>query len=209
VTDSVPSWRALPPELQSALQFASDALRNDPSGALPLPYRRAIWAALGPPTPRGPGHRRRVDLDVRTVQRVLPIWQSAHADDDRPLQMLQLAQSVLDGTVDADSATRTRDRFEVEVQDLEDEDFAPGYVGDAAVHAVVTAEVDHQPDAFPPQTRDEDLDADQWDTSYYAAAAASGTAPGDPSDDNQSQERRRGFWRWYLEEAVPAAYASA
>jgi hypothetical protein len=103
---------------------------------------------------------------------------------------------------------REQDNFEVEVQGLEDDDFRPGYIRDAAVHTVSLARVDYRPEDFEPDRLDEEeLDYDQWDASYHASLAAAGTGPREPGGDSaEAVTRRREFWRWYLSEAVPAAF---
>jgi hypothetical protein len=120
--------------------------------------------------------------------------------------MLALADRLVRGEIDRGDAEAPTIRFAAEVEDLEDPSFAPGMVGDAAVHTVSGALVDYGPDDFEPETLDEELDADQWDASFYAALAAAGFGPREPGDDARSQERRRAFWDWYLSEAVPAAF---
>lgn len=205
-----PSSDGLPAQLQDALRSAWQALDQNPVGHLPLPARRAIYSALGPVenrggAPAGAGYARHVELDKLAVQHVLPVWQGVHAGDDGPQRMLALADRVVRGEVEPQSARRERDRFSVDVENLRDADFAPGYVGSAAVAAAITAEVDNWTDR-PPETTDDDLDPYEWDTSYYASSAYAGSMPGEPDDDAASQSRRREFWRWYLSEAVPSAY---
>jgi hypothetical protein len=196
-------------DLSAALTAAWTALEADPLGELPLPYRRAIWLALGPTLrngrPRGEGYRRRVALSQLAVRHVLPLWDAVHPDDDGPRRMLDLADRLVRGEVDPQAARAEQDEFAVQVQGLEDEDPRPGYVGDAAVSTVSLASVDYGPDDFEPDDLDEDLDYDQWDDSFYASVAAAGKGPHEPGDDAATQALRRDFWRWYLREAVPAA----
>jgi hypothetical protein len=49
---------------------------------------------------------------------------------------------------------------------------------------------------------DDDYDPFSWDTSYYTAIAYSGSDPW----DNADIEKRREFWMWYINEAVPKVY---
>jgi hypothetical protein len=199
------AWSDLPPDLSAALERAWAALEQHPLGELILPLRRAIWLAFGPD-----GHRRRVALSQLAVRRVLPLWDAVHPGNDGPERMLALADRVLTGAVDSEVARREQDAFEVEVQGFEDDDLRPGYVGDAAVHTVSLARVDVGPDDFEPDVLDEQLDYDQWDASYYAALAAAGKGPSEPGGDSaEAVSKRREFWRWYLSEAVPAAYHAA
>jgi hypothetical protein len=202
----------LPDELRAAIDSARIALEAHPLGELPLPYRRAIWKAMGPSTrvpsglPDGLGYRRSVALDAITVQHVLPFWKRAYPDDDRPEQMLRLADAVVRRQVDWKVADQTKGSFATDLDDLESDDYVPRYVGDAAVRVVSTAIADGYSDAIGPDTLDEDLDPFQWDSSYIASLAAADFGAEVPGEDERTQERRREFWRWYLDTAVPAAY---
>ena len=51
-----------------------------------------------------------------------------------------------------------------------------------------------------------DLSPEDWDACFFASLAVSGGATWDRIGD---PEARREFWRWYLEEAVPRAFAEA
>jgi hypothetical protein len=56
----------------------------------------------------------------------------------------------------------------------------------------------------PPDTDDPDVDPELQPADYIASmAAGGGVHPGAPGND---AEGRRAFWRWYLDEAVPAAW---
>src|SRR5947209_4802249 len=128
-----PAWSELPPELRAALQSAWSALEQHPYGELPLPYRRAIWLAVGPTErdtgrPHGEGYRRRVALDKLAVEHVLPIWDAAHPNQDGPRRMLDLADRLVRGDTDERTARAEKDRFAVDVQSLDDEQLTPGYV---------------------------------------------------------------------------------
>ena len=68
--------------------------------------------------------------------------------------------------------------------------------GMAAVHLTSeAADGDLDPDFYPPDTLDRDMDEPVVET-----LAAWALAEDDP-------ERTREFWRWYVTEAFPAAYA--
>lgn len=206
--------RALPQTLSDPVEAASEALRDDSEGHLALPLRRRVWAAMGPALrdendrPHGAGHRRRTSLAVLCVRHVLPLWEAAYPDNDGPQRMLALAEQVLSGAAPPDAADRSRGQFWTDVESLvyEDQLFVPSYVGYAAVDAVTTAQVDEEVEGFDEGELDENLDADQWDASFFASLAFASGAPGEQGSD---PARRREFWRWYLREAVPAAYTTA
>ncbi len=44
---------------------------------------------------------------------------------------------------------------------------------------------------------------DEWDASFYGSLAASGSAIW---EGKGGMERRRAYWRWYLEQAIPLAW---
>jgi hypothetical protein len=81
------------------------------------------------------------------------------------------------------------------------------YVGFAAINAVVVALFDEETEELDDDGNvilDQDLDPFTWDTSFYAAAAYSENEP----EENKIQKRRE-FWLWYLNDAVPLAYQAA
>ncbi len=57
-------------------------------------------------------------------------------------------------------------------------------------------------DSDPLELTDMDVDPEEFDCSFCAAAAFSG---GPVWMDGSSAERRREFWRWWLREALPTA----
>jgi len=74
----------------------------------------------------------------------------------------------------------------------------PFYAGRAALDTTWQAwDGDLDPERYPPETGDFELD--ELRVEALAALAVAGAAP----------EARRVFWRWYVTEAFPAAYAAA
>lgn len=211
---------ALPSELSAALRTASTALSQDPDGRLSLPHRRRIRQLFGPflqndeEQPEGPGYRRRARLSILCVQYVLPVWDAAHLDANdlntndteniSPQQMLEVAEGVLAGQVSQQQARQANRRFSSVVEGILMNTPAAAYVGYASIDAVGVAFHDDDSGASP-EEEDDDLTPDEWDDSYRADLAASG---GEPGEDNSSNQRRREFWQWYLEQAVPQAYES-
>lgn len=201
-------------ELSERRREARRALEDAPDGRLPLPYRRRIRAVFGPcegPLPDVPlGRRRRVALARLSAERVLPVWEAERPQDRRPQRMLELAEALLEGREDPVVADRELGDFMVEVGTL-GSGSSPAISaradssGMAAIDVLATGlSGDYGPD-LPETTDDDDLDPDSWETEYYASLAA-GSYPGAPDED---VEARRAFWRWYLDEAAPAAYRSA
>jgi len=199
-------------ELSERRREARRALEDAPDGRLPLPYRRRIRAVFGPcegPLPDVPlGRRRRVALARLSAERVLPVWEAERPQDRRPQRMIELAEALLEGREDPVVADRELGDFMVEVGTL-GSGSSPAISaradssGMAALSVVSTAVTGDYGD-LPEELDDDDLDPDSWETEYYASLAA-GSYPGAPDED---VEARRAFWRFYLDEAVPAAYRS-
>jgi hypothetical protein len=175
--------------------------------------------------PTGAGFARRIALAELATRHVLPIWERGYPRDQRPYELLDIAQRLVRGEASHEEAERAWSDLAGDLQDPPDSDPAAGkflaelmkpqHAGMAAVRTVVAAmyDVDVDPDL---DHEDHELDVEQWDASYRASLAECGYNPGDPpyeegdsGDNAETQERRRQFWRWYLDEAVPAAYRSA
>ncbi len=200
----------IPVALQLALDEAEESIAASPEGELALPYRRRIWDALGEGTEGhgSRGHRRRTALDLLTVERVQPIWDQTYPDDPSVAEVIDAARQVLDGRQSVDWADDLRGRAWVSFLNRmnADHQFPAGYVGAAATAALSTAARDKRYSTVPIDADDYDLDSEDWDTSFMAAMASAGGEVGDPV---ASDERRRDFWEWYLQEAVPEAWRAA
>jgi hypothetical protein len=181
------------------------ALEAAPDGWLALPERRRLREAYGPWTPPyegGPdaGLLRRAALSVASAERALPVWEEAFPDDRRPRA---LVEAIMPGL----RAERPEEEVLAAKRDLRDDvdrlGSDPGrrlafYAGLGALFAVSEAwDGDLDPELYPPDTIDLDLDELRVE-----ALAAYALADEDP-------EARRAFWRWYITEAFPAAYAVA
>ena len=201
----------IPQQLAEKITVASEALNENPQGELLLHFRRRIWDALGPRLrddenrPLGAGWRRRTRLAILCVQHSLPLWQSDFPKDDRPEQMLATAEKLLKSEQSSEDALKQQNTFFAELGDVPDEQLPSACTGYASVQAVTVAAVDQDENNDELDETDQDLDAYIWDSSYYASMAA---ANGDSSVPDSSISRRRDFWRWWLDQAVPQAYLS-
>jgi hypothetical protein len=201
----------IPHDLSEAIRLSSEALRQNSAGELPLYDRRRIWKAFGERekdssgSPTGAGWQRRCYLAVLCVQHVLPLWQSVYMSDERPQQMLKITDQLMQSAYDSDKALQEQQSFFDELGDAANENISAACVGYASVQAVTVATVDLDDDNFDPVETDHDLDAYQWDTSYYASMAAAG---GDIFVEGSNVERSVAFWNWFLNQAVPTAYSS-
>ena len=202
----------IPSELSEAVASSLEALRQNSDGELPLYNRRKIWKAFGDRdkdsngSPTGLGWQRRSRLAVLCVQHILPLWQSVYPSDERPQQMLKIADQLMQSAYDADKALQEQQSFFDELGDVANEDISAACVGYASVQAVTISAVDLEGDDFDPAETDHDLDAYQWDASYYASMAVAG---GDIFVEGSNVDQRVAFWDWYLKKAVPAAYTTA
>ena len=201
--------------LRGILDTAARSLAEHPQGHLILPQRRQIWAALGPLLRQGNralpsvGHSRRGTLAILCARKVATFWHEALPDDQGFEEMLTLAKDTLAGSALPEKVKKRKDRFWTYLDNLisRDAELRAIYAGAAAEKSVSAALIDEVFDPVKPDdpTKDEDLDAYQWDASLYASAAF---ADGFTWDEGSSLSQRREFWQWYLETAVLQAWSA-
>lgn len=80
----------------------------------------------------------------------------------------------------------------------------PSYIGYAPAKTIGIARFDEDfgPDDQSPDALDDDEDPYSWEADFYVSGAIAGFK----WLDGSSVEKRRQFWNWYLEQAVPRAY---
>ncbi len=193
-------------------EAAREELMRDPTGELPLFCRKQLWLAMGPldgpedDAPFTKGHLRRGQLFVACVEHVLPLWVAAYPEHIGPQIMLKLARKVLDGTLDPDRADKPRDTFWTELDswdDDEDYEFEPEYVGYGSAKLVTAAccDIIFPDDPLPADEKDWDYDPWSWHTDFFCSLPYKGDTPPEIA-------RLREYWLWYINQAVPEAYAS-
>jgi Immunity protein Imm5 len=193
----------IPSKLQNLIQEALESVYRHPQHDLNLGYRHAIWAAFG-----DNGHKRRTALAISTVRHVLPIWNQKFRNDDRPQQVLTLAQKVISGDIDSSFAEKYGQNIWREMQQLGYEDLGIAFtVGCAAVASLDTAIRDEN---FDPSEIDFSLtdnrDIEGNDAAFFAACAyANGTVWEIISGKSDSSKRLE-FWSWWLNVAVENAW---
>lgn len=204
----------IPYPLKRVIHDACCIVERHPQHDLPLGYRHAIYANLGPPLGTcqdNTRHKRRTVLAFLTVQHVLPLWEKARPHDDTPHQILLKVEEVMlswkEGNFDAQSAQREAGQFwnYMDGVALETGGKDPVEVGYAAVEALHTAVADEEfdPSAIDYSLTDEDVDAYGHDTAFAAAADYAGGATWMPNSD---ASKRREFWHWWRAFAIPAAW---
>lgn len=199
-------------KLVDEIQAAQNALERSTSGELLLAARKRIWWAMGLPDPQdetypiGVGHIRRTRLFIGCIEHVLPIWTSAYPEHLGPQIMLKIAAKVLDASISEEVAKNAGEEFWSELEAWQDDqkyEFEPQYVGYGSTRTVTAAlyDVIFPDDETFENEADWDYDAWDWPPDFYASLPYKGKSP-------EEIARLRGYWQWYLEEAVPAAYTS-
>ena len=191
-------------DVEAAKQRALEALEAAPDGWLELSERRRLRDAFGPWTPPyedgGPdaGLLRRAALLVASARRALPAWERAFPGDRRPHELVEAIMPAVRGEraeADVDAAARAL-REDVDRLGVDRERKEAFFAGMGAVSLGWAAwDGDLDPEFYAPEARDSDLDEPPVEA--LAAWALAGEDP----------EARREYWRWYITEAFPAAYA--
>jgi hypothetical protein len=192
-------------DVDRAIETALAALDRSPDGWLELPERRRLRDAFGPwttPDDGGPdaGLLRRAALLVASARRALPAWEQAFPDDRRPHELVDAILPALRGEraeQEIDQAAREL-REDIEPLGVDPARKEAFFAGALAVQLAWEAwDGDLDPGFYGPEKQDEDLD--ELPGEALAARAVTGDDP----------EARRAYWRWYVSEAFPAAYAVA
>jgi hypothetical protein len=192
-------------DVETAVERALRALHDAPDGWLALGHRRRLRETFGPWTPPyepgGPdaGLLRRAALLVESARRALPAWEEAFPGDRRPHELVDMVMPALrgerpEGEVTA-AARELREDAERLGVDLDRK--AAFFAGMGAVHLGWEAwDGDLDPEIYPVDTT-RDTDLDELPGEALAGWALAGDDPA----------ARRDYWRWYVTEAFPAAYA--
>jgi len=155
------------------------------------------------------GLTRRTNLCALVVEKVRPIWERHYPDPpavEAIEDMLRLARERLRQEITEDEALDGRSQLVGPLQNYitEAEEEQPGLsAGEAAQNLVHTAVYDE--DVEQPELLDADLDPTAWDCAFWGACAWGGAIPG---QDGWDQEAYKEYWLWYLDEAIPEAWAS-
>jgi len=138
----------------------------------------------------------------------LPRWRAERPDDRRPDEMIELAERVHAGEADLQRALIDARSFADDVYELLDEAISESALNAAmaAGRLVGPARWDDDAERAGESFDDEERDADEWETAFYASMVDAPSLP--KMGVAEHVEPRRRFWRWYLEQAVPAAHRS-
>ena len=189
-------------ELAERIAEARRTLEQRPDGHLPLPLRRRVRAAMGSGVD---AHERRLRLARRTAEHVLPRWRAERPGDERPDELIALAERVRAGEADREEAAHTAHRFMNDVYALLDKEVSEPAVNAAmaAERLIAVARWDDDAERLDETDDDEDSDGYDWETAFYASMVDAPSLP--KMGIAEHAEPRRAFWRWYLERAVPEA----
>ncbi len=194
---------AIPSGLQNLIQEANTSLYRHPQHDLNLGYRHGIWAIFG-----DNGHVRRTALALSTVRHVLPIWNQTFKNDDRPQQVLNLAEKVISGDISKAFAEKESQKFWREMQQLGYDDSGMAFtVGCAAVASLDTAIFDENFDRHEIDfnlTDNQDIEGN--DAAFFAACAYANGAVWETISGKSDSAKRLEFWSWWLNVAVPNAW---
>jgi hypothetical protein len=188
-------------KLSILIQRAVEHLEHAPDGNLPLGYREAIWAELGARLSDA-GRRRRTRLALFTARAVESVSRDDAASSDLFDRAMAAAERLMFEPLRSGSDLAAALWEEV----VSVRQHGPASI--AATVAVKAAIVATHDETFRAENvdlaRPDDINIAYGDAAYFAARALSGPAD-DPCSDLVA---RRGFFTWWLKQAVPAAYES-
>lgn len=139
---------------------------------------------------------------------MLPLWERAFPNDNGPHTWLKAARDVMTGQCGAANFQKMREEGWAHCDDLvyEHQELQNTVaVGYAALQVLRIALWDN---LYPESHLVTDLSEDECDPedTDCAFCAACAWAGGTKWDETSSAEQRLAFWRWWLTEAVPAAW---
>ena len=155
---------------------------DNPKAILSLGTRKRVWWVMIDLDDLETSYRRRIELKMACVRRVQHYWEQYHPGDQRVQEMLDLAQSLLDGQeTNTRKALKQAKKFRKDVW-TDESDWSKE--GDRAMHAAYGAAFmvvsacsrDPYTDITGPETNDIDLLPDSVETSYSCACAETGAA---------------------------------
>lgn len=199
-------------QLKKLIDRAKTEIVKSPILELSFKTRQEILRELGPIPKRGtlgPGLIRRALL-CSIVKPALPLWE-AHCDTKDPHKMIELAEHYLAGRIGMKELRGPASSFRggLDTSDVPEKDVA-FLVGRGSVCAAYVASSDEllEPDedaGFTRQDLEDPQDPDYWDCAFWIAGAQAG---GMPWVKKFKKKKYGEFWVWYLDVAVPMAWAS-
>lgn len=200
-------------ELPEAIQQILDECRSSITarGEVPAANREKIYKQLDDFLPHPPSyvaHYWRAKLEMNCALKVLHIWESCELTDNTLRELLCEAEKYLMGELDSKQVEQLKERtyhFSPEVENLMEngpEYFIASYAGFACIAAVYAAlnDLDFETLGLPEIENDPDFVT----ASFLASLACCGGAIWEEGVGDDL--KRREFWEWFLNEAVPALW---
>jgi hypothetical protein len=206
------------PELQAIIHHGVASVEEDPDHDLSLSWRCTIYSKFGGRTKQGDGvqgmcegHWRRYAVGVMSAKKVLPIWEACFPNDRSPHTCLELAHGYMSGQVPKALCLQTReelwthcDGMVYKYQTLMNKVLV-GYCTAQIMRVAVYDDLWCEPGEA--EGVDEaNVDPEELDVAFCSASCYAG---GTKWDESSSTKKRLEFWKWWLLEAVPAAWSKA
>lgn len=150
------------------------------------------------------GYYRRVKLELICAWKVLDKWEY-QLTDNSARELLELAEKSLKGEVESQELQDKTNHLYIQAEDLMDKGeqyFMAAYAGFACISAAnaVLYDIDLDIIGIP----EIEIDPDDWTACFYACAAYCGGATWEEAVGDDL--KRREFWEWFLNEAIPAIW---
>ncbi len=218
-----PPYPELPPAVRQAEDLGRAALQKQSQHHLDKGYRYAIVDAFAPRPIRV---LTMSCLDLVVADKVVTLWNEAFPGDESPKRWLGIVDRALAGQVSQQEAEYVGEVAHFYIKNLTHappQAFAAASAACVAETGAIILTLDElvldsqtianryaastlteRPNEPDWQRSDAEDEYDTHDASFWASAAVAGGAPWDAGSDSQ---KRAEFWEWWLDEAVPAAYA--
>jgi hypothetical protein len=202
----------LPEEIRKLLTDVKVKVKDNSKGELILPLRKNILLQLGDfeVSKYGKasftlGLKRRLKLASLCVRKVVEKWSDTLKVNEKPMQMLSLAQDYLAGKIDKRIIIYQIGAYSSEIDNM-GEGENDGLLTSLGYASIATADIAvrdvHLMVRSKPDASDDDFDFYDWDAYYWSSLAFAGNNPW----IEEAIETKREFWLWFLEEAVPEAF---
>lgn len=196
----------LPEAIQQILEECRYSITE--RGELPALNREKLYKKLDeflPKFPKYVAHYWRAKLELNCAWKVLQNWESCELADNSARQLLSDAEKYLVGELESEEL-KSRKRFTYsQSEDLMDngpEYFIAGYAGFACISAAKSAlyDLDFETLGMPEIETEHDF----WTACFIASLAYCGGAIWEEGVGDDL--KRREFWEWFLNDAVPALW---
>lgn len=187
--------------IRAASTSASSAIT--PAGELPLPTRRQLKRLIKQFGNAAEGNRRLLRLSAACAKHSAPIWLAKFPGEPWPIELVQLIAEEIERGGDVrthvDHKMLGKLKTDLDNKLLLGEEYWPSVLAGFASWAVAR-DVPSHPVMNDGAASELEVDPQEWDACFFASLAIAGGAVWDGAGD---PVRRRAFWQWYLDEAIP------